>query len=200
MAVDVYSRRVMATPMKEKTAPDAVLAWQAIVDGDMPSGEPLTVDTDIGGEFEGAFDTLMHRLRILHMTKDPRQKDALAVVDSAIARLKDAISKELVDTGSESWVEALPRAVQALNARRNPNLLGSSADELMDNGILQYTMDKVAGEGIQHNEAVVTERVVALRNAGPTGCCYPGTSGHARTRQSTVVRSSKSGASSTPAL
>jgi len=127
---------------------------------------PIVVDTDVGAEFEGAFDALARRNDVMHIVKDPRHKDALAVVDSAIARLKETIGKELNETGGESWVDALSRAVAALNVRPNSHLLGSSTDEFDHNSDLQYTMQKVAGEEILHNEQLATKKVAALESAG----------------------------------
>ena len=164
VAVDVFSRRVMAAPMRSKTAADAAAALQQIKD--VGGFWPSVVDTDVGAEFDGAFERLLRTNTIVHVVKDPRHKDALAVVDSAIARIKEAIGKELNETGSESWAAALPRAVEALNARRNYHLMGSSVDEFDRNPDLQYLMQKKAGEEILDNEQLVSKKLAALEAAG----------------------------------
>ena len=51
------------------------------------------LDTDVGGEFGGVFGAALNAEGIVHIQRDPRHKDSLAVVDSVIARLKQAMGK-----------------------------------------------------------------------------------------------------------
>jgi hypothetical protein len=98
--------------------------------------------------------------------KDPRHKDAIAVVDAAIARIKQAVAQELVETGSESWIDALPRAIGALNTRPSVHLLGSAPDDVEDNAPLNYALEARAGEDILANSKQLTRATKMLLDAG----------------------------------
>ena len=108
---------------------------------------------------------------IIHIQKDPRHKDALAVVDSAIARLKQAMGKEMTETGSERWVDALPRAVRALNSRPHPHLFDAAPEDLQsdteqENTELARHVDAQAGVDILANAKQSQQVVDKLREAG----------------------------------
>ena len=97
--VDVFSRLLLAEPLKDKGAGTVLEAWRTIMSELPPGTQPRILDTDVAAEFLGVFGKHLRRTGILHIQKDPRQKDAIAVVDSAIGRLKQAIAKELADPG-----------------------------------------------------------------------------------------------------
>jgi hypothetical protein len=83
----------------------------------------------------------LHKLGVIHIQKDPRHKDGLAVVDATIARLKIIIGKELEETHSRCWVKALPKAVKALNERPHDHLLGAAPVDVDKNPVLRYALD-----------------------------------------------------------
>lgn len=162
--VDVFTRLVQAEPMRGKKAADTVSAFEAILNN---SGtKPAILDTDVGGEFEGIFEKRLRDLHIIHVQKDPRHKDAIAVVDAAIARIKQAVAQELVETGSESWIDALPRAIGALNTRPSAHLLGSAPDDVEDNAPLNYALEARAGEDVLANSKQLTRATKMLLDAG----------------------------------
>ena len=164
--VDVFSRLVHAEPMKGKTAADTVVAFDAVLNDLGPDAKPAFLDSDVGGEFEGVFEARLRNLDIIHVQKDPRQKDAIAVVDSAISRIKQAISKELTETGEESWLGALQRAVDALNSRPSDHLMGSAPDDVGNNVALSYALEARAGEDILENSKQLKAATQRLLDAG----------------------------------
>jgi hypothetical protein len=59
------------------------------------------------------------------VVRDQRHLNALAVVDSMIGRVRRAMAREMVESGSESWVGAFRKAVDAMNRRPLDHLLGA---------------------------------------------------------------------------
>jgi hypothetical protein len=84
-------------------------------------------ESDEGGEFSGAFDKFLSEHGIEHVVRDQRHLNALAVVDSLIGRVRRAMAREMVESGSESWVGAFRKACDAMNRRPLDHLLGRSA-------------------------------------------------------------------------
>lgn len=164
--VDVWSRLVVAEALKDKSASAVLAAWQLILSELPADTRPRILDTDIGPEFLGVFTDHLRRNGTLHIQRDPRQKDAIAVVDSAIGRLKQAIAKELTDTGGERWVDALPRAVDALNDRPHPHLFGAAPNDTDSNANLRRLLDTNAGFDILENSKQTRAAETVLREAG----------------------------------
>jgi hypothetical protein len=166
VVVDVFARFVRAEPMKEKTARATLQAFETVRGGGPKAPVPCFLDTDTGGEFEGVFDEHLHKLGAIHIQKDPRHKDGLAVVDAAIARLKIIIGKELEETRSRCWVRVLPKAVKALNERPNDHLLGAAPVDIDTNPVLRYALDAQAGREILFNCELGRQAAEKLRVAG----------------------------------
>ena len=163
IVVDVWSRRVGAWPLQTKTPDEVVEALKEA--GKTLGGVPKTLETDNGGEFGGSFGALLSTLHILHVIKDPRHLNGLAIVDSAINIIRRIIGKELVDTKGESWVERLKGAVEALNARPLGHLYGASPDET-DNQELTYLLDYNAGKDIAKQTELMTRLRAKLEVVG----------------------------------
>ena len=51
------------------------------------------MDSDGGAEFAGIFDKLLVEKGIAHRTKNPKQINSLAVVDTTIKKLKDTMKQ-----------------------------------------------------------------------------------------------------------
>ena len=163
--VDVFNRLTVAEPLKDKGAGAVLEAWRTILSELPPGTQPRILDTDVGAEFLGVFGEHLRRTGVIHIQKDPRQKDAIAVVDSAIGRLKQAIAKELADTGGERWVDALPRAVDALNDRPHPHLYGAAPNDTDSNPHLFRLLSANAGFDILENSRQTRAAEEQLREA-----------------------------------
>ncbi len=73
---------------------------QAIRGKSRASGAPRDVSTDTGAEFKCEFSDMLKMHGISQRFKE--SVNSLAVVDAAIRTLKAMITKEMVDTGSDS--------------------------------------------------------------------------------------------------
>ena len=135
----------------------------------LPATLHSVVDCDDGAEFKGAFAARMDEHHIQEVLKDPRQRNALAVVDSAIRNLKVAIARALIETGSDDWAAELPHAVGALNRLPKDSLLGATpaeADNPEDHPQLRFELEAKAGRDLLHNQEVAEARQKKLSAAG----------------------------------
>jgi hypothetical protein len=125
MVVDVYSRKLAGVLLRTKAPAETVGAFRRACT--VLGGFPKTLYSDEGGEFSGAFDAFARAHDIQRVIRDQRHTNALAVVDSLIGRVRRAMAREMVESGSESWVGAFRKACDAMNRRPLDHLLGREA-------------------------------------------------------------------------
>lgn len=164
VAVDVWSRRVAGVPMQTKTPNESIRAINEA--SKQIGGVPRMIASDVGGEFSGSFDTYLQAARVLHVRKDPRHINGLAVVDNAIQRIRVAMGKQMVEGREESWVKAFTDAVKALNERPSDHLYGTAPKDSDANKETTYTLDYNAGREIRDQTAYMNRLEDRLRAAG----------------------------------
>ena len=144
LVIDVYSRRVAGVLLKTKQPAEVASGFRraCLILG----GFPKTLQTDDGPEYQGAFDKLLAEHGTLRIIKDQRHTNGLALVDSAIARVRRAIAQEQIESGTESWVGAFREAQAALNARPLDYLLGARPKDVEGSPVLQFALDYKSGE------------------------------------------------------
>jgi hypothetical protein len=158
---DVFSRFAYAEPLLGKTAGA----------GKKAAGRPNEVSTDSGNEFRGAFSELLSRLGIAQTWKT--SINSLAVVDATTRTLKDIIKKEMTAKNSESWVDALPKAVEAYNSNSHGGIMNATPADVPKSTVLQYELEKQAGYDQAQNTRVHQERVAHLQAAGAFRALLP---------------------------
>ena len=163
VAVDIWSRRVAGVPLRTKTPNEAIRAINAA--STQIGGVPKIITTDIGGEFSGAFESYLQAAHVLHVRKDPRHINGLAVVDNAIQRIRRAMGKQLVEGKEEPWVKAFTDAVKALNERPSEHLHGA-APKNVENDELAYVLDYNAGREIRTQTTYIRQLEDRIRAAG----------------------------------
>jgi hypothetical protein len=169
LCVDVFSRFAYAEPLQGKTAGEVAEAFQRIlsrvstgrVAGKRAAGRPNEVSTDSGNEFKGAFPELLSRLGIAQGWET--SINSLAVVDATTRTLKDIMKKEMIAKNSESWVDALPKAVQAYNSNFHSGIMNSTPADVPKSNVLQYELEKQAGYDQAQNTKVHQDRVARLQ-------------------------------------
>ena len=164
VVVDVFSRYAWAVPMESKSQEDAVKAFGKVLR--TSNRKPAEVDSDGGQEFGAAFTEFLEGKGIAHRTKQSGHVNALAVVDAVIKRLKETLRQDLAEAASQNWVKFLPRAVKAYNANSHDHLMGSAPEEVKGNAVLQYSLEKQAGQDAATNVKQHQDRVAALQAAG----------------------------------
>ncbi len=179
LCVDVFSRFAYAEPLVGKTAGEVAAAFERILQrvrttrttGKKAAGRPKEVSTDSGNEFKGEFSEMLSRLGIAHSWKT--SINSLAVVDATTRTLKDIMKKEMTAKESDSWVAALPKAVEAYNANSHSGILNSAPEDVPKSKVLQYELEKRAGYDQAQNTTVHQDRVVRLQAAGAFRALLP---------------------------
>ena len=73
------------------------------------------------------------------------------------------MAKEMVETGSDSWVKALPLAVKSYNANSHTALMKSAPRDVRGSTVLQYELEKQSGLDVKHNADLNDKRIAKLR-------------------------------------
>ena len=163
--IDVFTREVVAVPARVKTPQMSVEAL--VVAERRLQGFPKIVETDSGGEFKSNFEDFCRTRGVHHITRDVDHKNGLAVVDSAIARLRRSIAKEQVELNDNSWLRPLERAVQGLNRRPMKHLLGESPEELRArNPVTDFALGAQAGRQMLAQTRMLSKMKDRLQSAG----------------------------------
>ena len=146
-AVDVFSRKLAVEAIPNKQPSTVLEAFQKIVRRLGGGHYPEQVTTDNGQELGDLFTRHINSFGTVHATKDTMQVNTQAVVDRAIGKFQ-GILKNLVAKGG-TWSANVPRAAANFNERPNTHLLGASPDEVDKNAVLDYQLEKEAGEDIK---------------------------------------------------
>jgi hypothetical protein len=161
--VDVFTRRVFAWPLRHKVPEETISALKIATR--RLGGKPHSIETDVGGEFGGAFDKFLESEGVLHIVRDVRHINALGVVESAISRIRRALRAELLETGRQSWVDAMVSAVEALNRRPLDYLMGERPVDT-DAPDLNFHLGRRAGEAMLEQTGRFLRLEDRLRAAG----------------------------------
>jgi hypothetical protein len=162
VVTDIFSRKTYTENLTNKEPETVTKAYQRILT--RAGAKPKQITTDSGKEFKGAFDAFLEESGTTHAMKE--QMNHLAVVDASIKTLKDIMKKELTDNKSESWTKALPKAATSLNSNSHPALMNSAPNDVKGSAVLQYELEKKAGEDMMVNAKIHEARVEKLIKAG----------------------------------
>ena len=129
---DVFSRKIDTEALDDKKAATINEAFKKMVD--KPNGS-IKVTTDGGKEFS-SLDEVMPG--IVHVTKQPNDKNAIAVIDRVIMTIKKDISSDIIDEGGR-WDEKVDGVTRAYNSRPMSHTT-VSPNEVETNGVAQFKL------------------------------------------------------------
>ena len=112
MLVEVFSREAWAEPCKDK-APDPVEYTLRRMLAKLPK-KPRVISTDMGNEWKGAVQDMLDAKGMIRRTKDPRDVNAIAVVDGLIQNLKTRLAESLSEEAGE-WATRIKQVVAGYN-------------------------------------------------------------------------------------
>jgi len=161
---DVFSRKLMARPLRDKLAETCKDAFEDIVDDH--GIKPKVLSTDQGWEFKGVFDDYLQATGIYHRLKDPRALNAQGTLDAAIRALRPMLARIQAAEETGDWASEVARAVSAYNRMEHAHLHGRAPNEVVGDQALQFALQKQAAEDLQHNSDLVAKRDSKLVNAG----------------------------------
>ena len=161
---DVFSRRLMARPIRNKLATTCQEAFQSIVEE--RKTKPTVLSTDQGWEFKGAFNDYLEREGIYHRLKDPRALNSQGTLDAAIKALRPMLARIQAEESTNDWASEVERAVTVYNHLVHNHLHGRAPDEVQDDGDLRFSLEKRAAQDMVHNSDMIKKRDDRIAAAG----------------------------------
>jgi transposase InsO family protein len=119
IAVDVFSRKAAAVAMKKKTADEAA---DALVDVISKLGKPVSITSDDGSEFKGAFNKLLTEKKIAHRVTTPGDHNVLGIIDRFSKTLKLILHRHFTQQQTVKWIDVLQKFIQAYNKTEHASL------------------------------------------------------------------------------
>ena len=158
-AIDVFTKELWVEVMQDKTDAETRNAMRKILSA---NGTPFKeISVDLGNEFGPSFEALMRDRGIVVRRKDPQQVNAIAAVDRAQQSLKSILKNIQGDGG---WAKSKKRAAALYNDREHSALYGASPEEVSELPVLQYELEKEAGEKVAHNNQKWRQKAGRLRD------------------------------------
>mgnify|MGYP000494406349 CR=1 FL=1 len=160
---DVFSRRIFAEAMIDKTSSTVLAAWERVLtDAD---AQPRSLTTDAGTEFLGEFGAALRTRGIKHTVKDNLRQ--IATIDSAIGLLKKALVRDMRKNQTSAWSDRLEKVTAGHNKSPNgPYLKGKAPADVEDNADLQAVLVARNKASVETNRKHLREREANLRIAG----------------------------------
>ena len=160
---DVFSRKVYAQALVSKMQAFVAKAFIKISE---QHGPPREVNTDEGTEFKGQFDKYLESKSIPHVTKDPRDVNALATIDKAIQTIKQGLTRRMLIEKTSKWQPLLQTAVSSYNKSPHSYLQDQAPNEVKDNKNLQFDLKLENAQYMAQNEKNIEDRQSKLYKEG----------------------------------
>ena len=114
-------------------------------------GLPTAVISDQGAEFQGEVARYLKHRKVAQRTKDPADKNGLAVVDRAMQALKVRLAERMAREPG-AWDTHLKKITTELNATAKPGVLhGAAPDDVEKDEQLQFMLGLDNSKKLQHN-------------------------------------------------
>jgi hypothetical protein len=162
---DIFSRKLYARAMVEKTPQTTADAFESIV---REHGKaPRRLDTDGGAEFTAApFQEYLQEEDIMHVRKDLRDTNATGTLDAAIRNVREQLARIMASENVRAWHTVLKRAIDAYNDTVHSHLHGRTPDDLPEDDVLRFRLQAEASNDQGKNEAIIKRREAALKRNG----------------------------------
>ena len=160
ICIDILSRHVFATPLKNKDAMTTMAGLKKIFD--TSKRKPLLLQTDEGGEFMGAhFQAFLKHQGIRHFYTHQDTKSA--IVERVIRTIMGRLWKSMFffKTGHK-WIDLLPKVVQGYNNSEHRTIGIAPKDVTVENSrdvwryLFSKTTQKPQPEGTQQSNKLTT--------------------------------------------
>ena len=162
VVTDLFTKEAWVEKMSDKTDAEAKDAMRKIIQNNNNIA-PKEISVDLGNEWGPRFTQYLEDKGTKLRKKDPQQINALAGVDRTQQSIK-SILKNI--QGNDGWSKHIKKATQIYNDREHSSLYGASPDEVSENKILQYYLEKENGEKVKHNNQKRRQKAGRLRDKG----------------------------------
>lgn len=112
LAVDVFTRKAYAQPIKNKTEKSVTEAFNKMIENE----QPIKLSTDNGSEFiNKEFQQVIEEKDINHVTAQVGDHNALGIIDRFTRTLKEMIHKHFTENNTINWVDNLQTTINVYN-------------------------------------------------------------------------------------
>lgn len=180
LVVDVFSRHASAEALPGKSAPVVLAAFKRICNLELDKDDfaKLTVTTDRGGEFGGAFRAWLEEKGAIWRVRTAGAKNDIAVCDMAMATIKKEIKRLCDSAKTKNWQQFLQRSVKEYNQSATKALHGTP-EGLVEGGpeskVQRFLLQQDNAKKIEHNDKLTSIREFDLVDRTTT---QKGTTGH----------------------
>ena len=169
--VNVFTRKVWAVAIKDKTAASVLSAGRALIN--RLTEQPKVVSSDDGLEYTQLSDYLKEKGIGHKQSTADTDKNALAVLDRAVQDVKARFSRILASTGKGEEKSKLEKALKAHNNSFHSTVHGSPNEVGKDENLIFMNLQDNALK-LEHNAKILDKRKVALETTGAFRKPLPG--------------------------
>jgi transposase InsO family protein len=173
LVVDVFSRHASAEALPGKSAPVVLAAFKRICNLELDDDDfaKLTVTTDRGGEFGGAFRAWLEEKGAIWRVRTAGAKNDIAVCDTAMAMIKKEIKRLRDSAKTRNWQQFLQRATKEYNQSATKTLHGTP-EGLVEGGpeskVQRFLLQQDNAKKIEHNDKLTSLREFDLVDRSTT--------------------------------
>lgn len=161
LAVDVFTRKAYAQPLKNKTEKSITDAFEKMTQ----SEQPIKLTTDNGSEFiNKEFQEIIDDKDINHVKASVGDHHALGIIDRFTRTLKEMLHKHFTENNTTNWVDVLQTNINIYN--NNPhdgiNQIKPNEAETNKEEIMKINIDKAleaVDNPIENNEFKIGDEV-----------------------------------------
>ena len=163
LMMQTWSRRIWATPMKDKTSEQTNLAMKVLLEEAKPKADqPHTMLHDAGQEFSRISTILPPNW--VSTVKDPLDRQGIATLDKGMQELKKNM-EDIIEERGGTWRDHLQAAVSAYNRRYNSAVLGPPS-KIEDGSFREFLNDQTMADNMEHNAKLASKRIADVQKTG----------------------------------
>lgn len=165
LLVDVFTREAWARPLRDKTAAGTVAAFKDIQKDiwGKESPEGVTLTTDGGLEFTGAFRRHVESEGIIWRQKPPGSTNDIAVLDRAMGAIKKDLKAAMLTNKNRLWPRYLQKVLTMYNETYNRSIHGAPKN-VATNPTVHFLNLQDNARKIVHNDKNETSMQFQLAN------------------------------------
>lgn len=154
LAVDIFSRKAYAEPLKNKTEKEVTDSFHKIVEREVPK----ILMSDKGSEFiNNVFEKELKDNNIEHQLAEVGDHHALGIIDRLTRTLKEMTYKHFTESGTVNWIDNLQKMIEVYNNLphggindKKPNEVGVNNEEILQLNLIKKA--EVEGKEINIKE------------------------------------------------
>lgn len=153
-AIDLYTKRAWAQPLKDKTSKEAAIGMLAILS--TMKEPPMSIRSDNGSEFiNSEFEDVLKESKIKHVFGAAGKPQSNGAIERFNGILKRMIKMNYFKTGQNKWVAKLPKFIHSYNNsyQRIIKMTPMQAESLIDHSVVGkdiYIVNKIFAPQVEH--------------------------------------------------